>query len=218
MPIDRGAIDAQLRDIGEGERWWEQREFRDLPHILHPEEQIRGIVDGNVLGRRRPRLLATRGWLIVATSQRLICLKKERAGRREVDVPWDYVAGLEHRSRLRGVQITLYTARQTYRIRVQKEDAFRFIGAITPLVPQRAAGAPVLAVPAATGLSGLLSRVTALPGPEYATAEDLARVEAAVERLENQVERLQSHVEFLENLLEKRAEGAFSLPGRSADA
>lgn len=41
MPVDRGAIDAQLREIGEGEGWWEQREFRALPSILqHDVEQL----------------------------------------------------------------------------------------------------------------------------------------------------------------------------------
>ncbi|MBA2670512.1 MAG: hypothetical protein H0U67_09090 [Gemmatimonadetes bacterium] len=56
MPIDRGEIDAQLRAIGEGERWWEQREFRDLPHVLHPDERIQGIINGKVLGPRRAPL------------------------------------------------------------------------------------------------------------------------------------------------------------------
>lgn len=222
MPVDRGAIDAQLRDIGEGERWWEQREFRDLPYILQADERIHGLIHGTVLGRRRPRLPSRGHWLIVATSQRLICLKQERAGRRQVDVRWDQVTGIRHRSRLRAVQITLETPQRPYRIRVQKAEAFRFIGALAPLVPQPAgaagAGVPaVSAAPVLRGLPGLLSWMTVLPGPEYASAHDLARVEATVERLENEVARLRQHVEFLESLLEKHSDGALSLPERSSD-
>ena len=50
------------------------------------------------------------------------------------------------------------------------------------------------------------------PTPDYATRAELARVETVVDRLENEVERLQQHIDFLEKLLQKRSEGAFSLP------
>ena len=49
MPVDRGAIDGQLREIGEGERWWEQREFRDLPYVLQPDERLRGLTNGKLV-------------------------------------------------------------------------------------------------------------------------------------------------------------------------
>ncbi|MBV9772634.1 MAG: hypothetical protein JO040_01710 [Gemmatimonadetes bacterium] len=218
MPVDRSAIDGQLREIGEGERWWEQREFRDLPYILNSDESIHGIVNGKLLGPRRPRLLPSARWLIVATSQRLICLRKERFGRQQVDVPLSQVTGLRQVSRVRGVQLTLDTPQGRYRLRISREDAFRFLGALAPLVSKSAAGANA-ALPAASGrLSGLFSRVSMLPAADPVTRDDLARVEATVERLEGEVERLRQHVEFLEDLLEKRSPGAFSLPGTSADS
>ena len=212
MPVDRGSIDGQLRDIGEGERWWEQREFRDLPHILNSDERIQGLVTGMLVARRRPRLMPNSPWLIVATDQRLLCLKQERFGRKQVDVRGDQITGVRHRSRLRSYQITVETPQGKYRIRIAKTDAFRFIGALSPLVPRPAihdVSAPALlpgisTITAVPGLPGLVSRIARLPAPDYATRADLARLESTVDRLEGEVERLQQQVEFLENLLQKR--------------
>lgn len=230
MAVDRSTIDGQLRQIGEGDRWWEQREFRDLPYILNADERIHGIVNGKLFGPRRPRVMPAAHWLFVATDQRLICLKRERVGRGQVDIRLDQILHLQHGSRLRGVQIVLDTPQRRYRIRVSKGDAFRFIGALTPLLmrglPAPAEGAtpaplllPAPAAQAGSGLTGFFSRMTgSVPAADYVMRGELERVVATVERLERELERTQQHVEFLENLLQSRAEGAFSLPGRSADS
>lgn len=223
MPVDRGTIDRQLRDIGEGERWWEHREFRDLPRILHSDETIHGIIRGKLLGARVPRLLPSASWLIVATDQRLICLKQERFGRKQVDVEMAQIAGIRHRARVRSYQVTLDTPHGRYRVRIPKAEAFRFIGALTPLLPRPAAqrAGPDLSslawIPGITtvaslpGMGGIVSRVAMLSPPDYAGREELARVEATVERLEGEVDRLQQQVQFLENLLQARAPESTSL-------
>jgi len=221
MPVDRGAIDAQLKEIGEGERWWEHREFRDLPYVLNPDERIQGLTSGRLRDRLRPRVLPRSPWLLVATNQRLICLKQERFGRKQVELRAGQINGMLHASRLRSYQITLETAQGRYRICIPKADAFRFIGALAPLMPtpaQLAAGAPPQ-LPHQAGIPGLLGLVsrTALPAPEYATAADLARVDGAVERLEHEVERLRQQVEFMEKLLQDRGESVAYLPRSSAD-
>ena len=210
MPVDRSAIDAQLREIGEGERWWEQREFRDLPYILNADERLHGVVLGKLLGARRPRVLPSAPWLVAATSQRLVCLREQRFGRQQVDIPLSQITGMWQRSRLRGVEITLQTMGRRFRLRVAKTDAFRFIGAISPLLPNAPAAAVAGEVP-----GGLRARL--LPGPGAVTREEFSRVEAALERQEKEIERLQQHVEFLEKLLETRAQGAFS-PGAGSSS
>lgn len=229
MPVNRGTIDGQLREIGEGERWWEQREFRDLPHILHSDERIHGLINGRLLGPRRPRLMPTAPWLIVATSQRLICLRQERFGRKQVDIRLDQVIGMQHGSNLRAYQIRLETRLDRYRIRISKADAFRFLGVLTPLIPQPPVPPPgtgmtlglrlpdMGALAVLPGLAGLASRVSRLPASDQVRRADLARVEANVERLEGEVERLQQQVEFLERLLQQRTEGVYSLPGSTTD-
>lgn len=236
MSVDRGAIDAQLRDIGEGERWWEQREFRDLPHILADDERIHGIVSGKLLGRRlsrlvpaRPRMLPARPWLIVATSQRLICLRQERFGRKQVDLRGGQITGIQHASRIRTYQITLDAAQGTYRLRIPKREAFRFMGALSPLIPQpvgQPSGADLTALSRAPGmtavaaipaLSRFMSKVAVPTMQDYVTRAEFTRLETTVDRLENELERLQEQADFLEGLLQKRSEGTFSLPGSSTD-
>lgn len=232
MPVDRGAIDGQLRDIGEGERWWEQREFRDLPYILHADERLRGIVNGRLLGRRRPRLgvgMLMAPWLIVVTDQRLICLKQERFARKQVEIAPGQITGIHHTSRIRAHQILIETGVRRYRLRIAKPDAFRFSGALAGLLPRPTplqASHPGVAptpipgmgmVAALPGVGGLVSRFTKQTPPEYATRAHVDRLESTVERLLDDVERLQQQVAFLENLLQTRAEEAY-LPRTSAEA
>lgn len=222
MPVDRGAIDAQLREIGEGERWWEQREFRDLPYILQADERIQGIINGKILGSwPRPRVRPSGAWLIVVTSQRLIGLKQERFGRKQVEVAAGQIKRVHESSRLRAFQIILETTQQRYRIRIPKEDAFRFSRALAPLIPD----APVQAlhpalqewswvpgistVAALPGVGGIVSKASLLAPPDYASRAQVARLEATVEQLQGSVERLQQQVAFLEDLLQKQAEEAF---------
>ena len=47
MPVDRGAIDQQLRALGEASRW-NERELRDLPAVLHADETILAISRGKL--------------------------------------------------------------------------------------------------------------------------------------------------------------------------
>lgn len=230
MSVDRGAMDEQLRDIGEGEHWWERREFRELCHILHGDERISGIVSGRLLGRRRPRLPGTGEWLIVATDQRLICLRQERFGRKQIDLPRELIVRIEQTSGLRSYQITVRTVARRYRLRIPKADAFRFARALAPLMPSGPApGLPpaleplawipgMTAVATLPGVARLVSEFSAPPVPSEAMRRSVHHLETTVERLETDVERLQEHVAFLQQLLEERAGEPVYLPQPSVDA
>lgn len=220
MPVERSEIDAQLREIGEGERWWEHREFRSLPYVLHPGERITGIVTGRLLGMRRPRLRSA-PWLLVATDQRLLCLKQERFARKQVELAAGQIVRVQQSSGLRRFQITVYTAHGRYRIRIAKDDALRFSGALAALTPDRAVARlppalePWAWLPGITrvagvpGVAGLAERISMLSPPDYANREHFERLESTVERLQHDVERLQQQVAFLEELLQKRSEHDF---------
>jgi hypothetical protein len=222
MPVDRGAIDANLREIGEGERWWEQREFRELPHILRPDERIRGITTGKLLGRKRPRVRPGR-WLIVATNERIICLRQERFARKQVDMSPGQITSVQQSTGLRSYQIVIQTQLARYRIRIAKTDAFRFAGAIAPLVPDTTIRQlnpvfePFTWIPGFTtmaalpGVSGIVSKVAVAPAApsDAPKREELDRLQTTVDRLESDVERLQQQVAFLEDLLQKRSEETF---------
>ena len=222
MAVDRGAIDAQLKEIGEGEHWWEMREFRALPHILRPEDRIRGIVMARVRAGRGPRVRPGSRWLVVATEDRLICVKQERFARRQIEIPRDQITRIYHGTRVRGYRITVETGQRRYRIRIAKEDAFRFTGALAPLVPERPVRAlspeveawswipGMTTVASLPGFSGIVSRVSQLSPPAAGVRPgQVEQLEAAVDRLQADVDRLQQQVEFLEKLLEKRSDESF---------
>jgi hypothetical protein len=220
MPIDRGAIDSQLREIGEGDRWWEHREFRDLPHILHADEQIRGLITGKLLGARRPRIRMAGSWVFVATSQRLIALKQERFARKQVEIAAGQVIRIHPSTRLRSSQIIVETPQRRYRLRVPKAEAFRFAGALASLMPTPPAQPLALeghswswfprSVAALPGVAQLVERASPRAGPDYYPArEHFERLELTVEALQNDVERLRHQVVFLEDLLRKQSEETF---------
>lgn len=222
MAVDRGVIDAQLRDIGEGERWWEEREFRDLPHVLHAGERILGLVHGKLLGPRRPRLRPARTWLLVATDQRLICLRQERLTRRQIEFAAGQIRRIDRTSGVRTDQIAIQTSERRYRLRIPKDDAFRFATALAPLEPERPSRqlppdlealswipgmATIASLPPIAGLLKATAPVTyedRAPRDVDRVGARIEKLEATAERLQSEVEKLREHVAFLEELLEER--------------
>ncbi len=216
MAVDRGTIDQQLQAIREGEHWWEQREFRELAHVLYDNERILGLINGKLLGRM-PRPRTPRRWLVVATNQRVICLSYRPFGRKQVEIFPDMITRVYHSSRLYNYQVAIVTTVQKYRIRIPKADAFRFVQALSMLIPRETVhrlspGLEALSwvpgittVAALPGVERMLSKATVLTAPEPAIRSELQRLEQTVEKLQNDVERLEEQVAFLENLLQHRA-------------
>jgi hypothetical protein len=221
MPVDRGALDAQLREIGEGERWWEQREFRDLPLIMASDERIHGLTVGKLLDRRRPRLPWSPRWLFVVTDQRLLCLKHDRFVRKHVDIVWSQIERVDQRSGFRDFHLSVATRERKYRLRIPKSEALRFTAALAPHISRSHVRHPpgagslgwipgmntVVALPL---FAGVIEKVGMLSPPDYATRDDVEGLAATVERLQSDVGRLQQQVAFLEDLLQQRAESFLS--------
>ena len=213
MPVDRGALDAQLKDIGEGDRWWELREFRELPHILNADEKIRGIATGRLVTGWRPRVRAASGWLLVVTDQRVICLKQERVSRRQVDIVPAERMYVRTASRMRGYEVTVIGPQHRHRLRVARVDASRFVTAVEALFPRPAARIED-SIPGAAMIEGARRLLAAPSGPPppLATADELHHLELTVDRMAAEIDALRDRVAFLEELLQKRAEEA--LPSR----
>jgi hypothetical protein len=207
MPIDRGTLDAQLRDIGEGDRWWEVREFRELPHILHADERIRGVATGRLVGGWRPRLRPTRGWLLIATDLRVICLKQERVSRRQVDIVPAERMYVRTSSRMRGFEVAVIGPQVRYRLRVARVDASRFVSAVEALFPRPAARIED-SIPGAGMIEGARRLLSAPSGPPppLATAEELHQVELMIDRMAAEMDGLRERIVFLEELLQQRAD------------
>ena len=222
MPVDRQTIEEQLAALGEAERWWDQKELRDLPHVLGEDERIHALATGRLLMRPRRTLK----WVIVVTSDRVVCLRSDdRWGRRQLDIPLSEITSVSHRGGLRSAKIVLVRGKRKHRIRLAKTDAQRLVAALAELgatMPRtgyafqyRAFRAP-LPWGAMRRIQLLDVRaVPALPPAkpvESVTKRDLARLEDALAGLENDVRSLQQQVEFLEQLLQQRTADALPVP------
>ncbi len=204
MAIDRGIIDQQLQALGESPSWWERRELRDLPAVMHANEQIHAIARGK-LPRRDP---FRRFWLIVVTDQRLLCLRSSSgAGWRQLDVDGDLIRRTALRIGPFRARVLVTAGGQTYKLRVTRADGYKLWNALSRLGSQpkealsgfgpahmvRRVIDHVLDLPAAA-----LSPVTPrpLPAPE--------RSNERVESLEHEVDELRNQVKFLEQLLQEK--------------
>ena len=227
MPIDRSQIDQQLREIGEGEQWWELREFRALPQVLYSGELLRGLALVKVKTRRRPDPVIGARWLLVVTDQRVLCLKQDRVARRQIEIAADQITRIRQRIRIRSVYLIVESSGQRLRMRVRKEGAIRFVTALNKLVPRAPTPAlppdlePLAWIPGFStvanlpGVAGIVSKVSMLSPPDPPPLGRLEKLEDRVLELHAEVERLQQQVGFLEELLEKRANEAF-LPESTA--
>jgi hypothetical protein len=216
MSIDRGAIDQQLQALGESSSWWDHRELRDLPAVLHGSEQILAISRGKVA---RPRWLR-RTWLIVVTDERLLCLNSgSGTSWRQFEVGARSIARVAVRVGLFRGRVLVATAGRTYRLLVPRPDAYKLQAAlagiatpgreaITGFGPTRMVRSimeHVLALPAAALDPGLTRSTVVAP------AVDNEAMERRFQLLEDEVQQLRQQVDFLEDLLRQRA--ASMLPG-----
>lgn len=212
MPIDRGQIDQQLQALRESSQWWDQREFRDLPAVLHADEQIVALATGKVA---RVRVLRRR-WLIVVTDQRLLLMRSAgRSGWKQLEI----AAGQIERVALRvgpfrgSVRVT--AGGQTYRLLVPRNDAYKLMNALSTL------GSHTRDTFSGFGPTRMVRRVMdhvlALPavamdpgGPRAAPAAlQPAVTDQRVQALEDQIQELQEQVEFLEKLLRQKHQSLF---------
>ncbi|MGD8279093.1 MAG: PH domain-containing protein, partial [Gemmatimonadota bacterium] len=130
MPLDRGIIDQQLEALGESTRWWEEREFRDLPAVLRADENLLALSRGKVARVR----VTHRTWLIVVTDQRLLCLRSmRRAGWRQLEIGAGKILRVALRiGPFRG-RVIVSSAGRTCRLLVARADGYRLSSVLSTL-------------------------------------------------------------------------------------
>lgn len=221
MAIDRSQIDQQLREMGEGEQWWELREFRSLPQVLYSGERLRGLAVGRVKTRRSGMPDWGSRWLLAVTDQRVLCIKQDRVARRQIEVAAEQITRIRQRIRIRSVHLIVESSGQRLRLQVRKAGTNRFVTALNEHVPRPTA--PVLppdleplawipgfsTVAQLPGVAGIVSKVSMLSPPDPPPLGRLEKLEDRVLELHAEVERLQQQVGFLEELLEKKTREAF---------
>ncbi len=209
MPVDRGAVDQQLQDIGEGSHWWDVRELRHLPAVLQEEERILAIGRARIARMRWMR----RAWLVVVTDRRLLFLRSgARSSWRQLEVPVREITRVTLRiGPFRG-RVRVLAAAEKYRLLLQRHDASKVASALALV------DAPANQVASAFGPVRMLRQVVdhmmALPAVALDTARALPPAQPEmdesrrrIEALEEQVQQLQRQVDFLEELLRRRQEG-----------
>ncbi len=214
MPVDRGVVEQQLRELGQGAGLWGTRELRDLPAVLDGGERILAVGRGRVARGRWLR----RPWLIVVTDRRLLCIRSERpAGWRQIDVPADVISRATLRAGPFKGRILVVADGRKHRLLVSRADARDIIGALALL------DAPANQVPSGFAPARMLRQVVdhmmalpavalepgrrTLPGPTPTpglSESDSTRIDL----LEDQVRQLQQQVDFLEQVLRQRQEGS----------
>jgi hypothetical protein len=195
MAVDRRTIEEQLVAIGEADRWWDQREVRELPHILNAGERICAIVSGSLWRWLRPG----GRWLVVVTGDRVICIRKgERLGRKQLDIPLAPVTSIGQRTGLFRAKITVVAGDSKHRILVAKPDALKLIGALSSLIRRIE---PVPLTSGAPALQGSVSR------------QSYDEVLRRVDLLEEEMERLRQQADFVEELLKRRESSLFASAG-----
>jgi len=205
MPIDRGVIDQQLEALGESRGWWEEREMRDLPAVLHSDERILAIARGKIARLRWLR----RSWLIVVTERRLLCLRSgNRQSWRQMEVNANQMTRVTLRiGPFRG-RVVLVAGGHTYRLLVPRATGYKLLTALSSI-----------GSPAREALSGLrptlmvrrvIDHVLALPAvalnPDARAAPAPPKpqdsvVDERVQSLETELDELRQQVDFLEQLL-----------------
>lgn len=208
MPLDRGIIDQQLQDLGEGSRWWDVRELRDLPAVLHPNERILAVSRGKIARGRWLRRL----WLIVVTDERLVCLRSgQGTSWRQVELPASQITRAALRVGPFKGRVLVVGGGRKHRLLVPRTDAHKLLSALSLL--NTAANRQVIGFAPARMVRQVIDHMLALPAvalaPEAraslppAPAAD-PRLEGRIESLEEQVRVLEEQVDFLEKLLRER--------------
>lgn len=208
MPIDRGLIDQQLLALRESSQWWDEREFRDLPAVLHSDERILALSRGKIARLRWLR----RTWLIVVTDRRIVCLRSAgRTGWRQLEVAAGQIERAALRVGLFRGRVLVVAGGQTFRLLVPRADAYKLMTALSTLGSHakdtftgfgpthlvRRVMDHVLALPAAAFDPAGPRQIQAPPAPPIVA-------EHRVQSLEEEVQELRQQVDFLEQLLRQR--------------
>src|SRR5687768_7202025 len=103
--IDPKIIHQQLKDIKFGGTPWNQAELRELPKIIHEDEQISECVNGMYEGGVA---------LLVATEFRVLLIDKKLMGFLTIeDLRFDMINEIDFSNRLLNATITISTGSKT---------------------------------------------------------------------------------------------------------
>ena len=123
-------VKQQLRYLGVSRLALLTMESRYLPHLIHPDEFIQGVVYGQSKGGFA---------MLVATDKRVIFLNKKPLYVNEDEITFNVVSGVSHDHAGFGTTITLHTRLGDYAIQTLNEKCAQgFVEAIERLCIEQA--------------------------------------------------------------------------------
>lgn len=168
MPVDISVVDAQMRAIGVVSTFGTKKEVRELPRILSPGENIRGMASGFMDGNT---------WLITVTDRRIILLDKGMIyGLKQLELPISQIKSVTSKVGLVFGEILIDTGGQTQKMEnMQKVDAPKIANIISELVHCSGVATPVTPANGSGGdLLGQLERLAALKDKDLISDEEFA--------------------------------------------
>lgn len=105
MPVEPSIVDAQIRALGEIDKFGTKKEISYLPEILTPGEEIHGLCSGFMDGNT---------WLCVATSKRILMLDKGLLlGLKQIELPLSQIKSVSHKTGLIFGELLIETGGKT---------------------------------------------------------------------------------------------------------
>jgi hypothetical protein len=182
---------ARMANVAAVEGLWlmEARgtDIRALNDLLLTDEEVLLVGSGYVV---REGVLAIRRWIVAATNERLLCVRRGVIAPRVITIPRKGILSVSASRSLLGWQLVVSTGHGEVRIQAGRDTCLGLqqVLATTVTMPER------------------MSRLGSVQ-PDGVQLSQSARVEYlenALERLETEVARLQQQVDFLEDLMKRR--------------
>jgi hypothetical protein len=166
-------------------------DVEDLTRLLAPGEEPIVVARGYVVRSARPTF---RKWLIVATTDRLLCIKG-RIDRKStmLEIPRGAIRDVSVGKAIAMTELTVTTGQGDVHMQLPRDSAAAMRRA---LLPGDGGRMPLPALPAEMRATAQIH--------QHADGTRTAYLEIAVERLETEVARLQQQVDFLEELMRKK--------------
>lgn len=147
MALELATLQMQLADVPDSARWSARPEIHDLAALLHHGERVQSGATGWLIESGK---LAVRTWLIVATTDRLLCLLKSgSSGLRKVELNIDTMKSAYTDARLGYHEVAIESSEGKMIVSgISKEAAVALASSLSTRIEirkQRAATAPLSA-------------------------------------------------------------------------
>lgn len=192
MPVDRAVLEQELSKVPDSTRWLARPEVPHLATILDEGEKVQLGVTGWVVESGK---LAMRTWLVLATSDRLLCLLGGGENMKKLQISIADMKNAHTDARLGYYEVTVESrTRKLILSGLPKEAAVNLSAVVSTLISRRdeVASAPTR-VPAAAPAAIVESNAV--------TREEVQAYVQKLERLEAELEQTKQRLAAVEQVI-----------------